>query len=117
MRIASRILPFAFSFTVTSLFFINFCNWIFQCGCHSLWAGADAMCNIHAQHGHHCPWCGHGPAGQTLIMTLLCAPQLAVSLFAKWTWPIRTVIAAALFPTMGLVVALAFGWADGYWTA
>ena len=42
-----RLFPFAISFAVTCLFFINVCDWMFDCGCHSLWAGADAMCNVH----------------------------------------------------------------------
>ncbi len=74
------------------------------------------MCNIHAQHGHHCPWCSYGTGGQALIMALICAPQLAVALFSNWSWPVRTAVATALFPAVGLVVALGFGWVDGYWS-
>jgi len=48
-------------------------------------------------------------------MTLLCAPQLAVSLRAHWNWPVRTLVAIALFPAIGLLVALVMGWMDGYW--
>jgi hypothetical protein len=110
-----RLSPFLISFAVTSVFFINFCSWIFKCGCRSLWAGADAACNIHAMHSHHCPWCSHGHAGQALVMMLICAPQLAIALAAKWSWPVRTIVATALFPAAGLLVALAFGWADSYW--
>jgi hypothetical protein len=60
----SRFSPFAISFTLTSLFFINLCNLIFRCGCRSLWAGAAVACNIHAQQRHHCPWCSHGTGGR-----------------------------------------------------
>ena len=109
------VLPFAVSFTVTSVFFINLCAAIFRCGCRALWAGADTACNIHAPHGHHCSWCAHGPAGYTAVMVLLCAPQLAVSLWPRWGRLTKTLIALALFPAVGLVVALAFGWYDGYW--
>jgi hypothetical protein len=111
----SRFSPFLISFTLTSLLFINLCNWIFRCGCRSLWAGADVACNIHALHGPHCPWCSHGYAGHAVVMTLICAPQLFVALFAKWSWPVRTLAAAALFPAIGLLAALGFGWAEGYW--
>ena len=48
-------------------------------------------------------------------MTLICAPQLAFTLISKGNWWMRTLIAAALFPAVGLVVALGFGWADSYW--
>jgi hypothetical protein len=112
----TRISPFLISFAVTSLFFINLCDWIFQCGCRSLWAGADIACNIHAAHGHHCPWCSHGHWGHALIMTMICAPQLAVAMLTKWSWPMRTIVALGMFPAIGLLVALGFGWADSYWT-
>jgi hypothetical protein len=49
------------------------------------------------------------------VMVLLCAPQLAVSLWPRWGRLTKTLIALALFPAMGLLVALAFGWYDGYW--
>lgn len=110
-----RLSPFLISFAVTCTFFINFCAWIFQCGCRALWAGADAACNIHAQHGRHCPWCSHGQMGYALVMILLCLPQLAVSLHSRWTWTVRAIVATALFPAAGLVVALLFGWVEGYW--
>ena len=111
--------PFAISFVVTCTFFINFCSWIFQCGCRSLWAGADIACNIHAAHGRHCPWCtygsSHGYAGYAILMILLCAPQLAVTFFTRWNWPLRTIAAVALFPISGLIVALVYGTLGKYW--
>jgi hypothetical protein len=48
-------------------------------------------------------------------MVLLCAPQLAVSLWPRWGRLTRTLIALALLPATALVVALGFGWHDGYW--
>jgi hypothetical protein len=74
------------------------------------------MCNIHAQQGHHCPWCSHGEAGYMVVMTLLCGPQLAFSLFSRWSWPVRTVAAVAMFPAIGGLVALGMGWWERYWS-
>ncbi len=48
-------------------------------------------------------------------MALICVPQLVVSLFSRWSWPVRTLICVALFPVAGGVVALIYGWIDGYW--
>ena len=110
-----KLLPFAVSFTVTSAFFINLCAWIFECGCHALWAGADAMCNIHAAQGRHCPWCSHGTTGYVASMVVLSLPQLAVSVFAPWGRTVRMATAVALFPLVGLLFALVSGWYDGYW--
>ena|SRR5581483_212500 len=109
-----RYSPFAISFCVTSVFFINFCNLIYRCGCRSLWAGADIACNIHVEHGHHCPWCSHGNAGYAIEMGLICVPQLLVSM-TGWSWKVRTLAALAMFPVAGLGVALMFGWIDSYW--
>jgi len=110
-----KLSPFAISFTVTSLFFINLCNAIFRCGCRSLWAGADVACNIHAQHGPHCPWCSHGTAGYAIVFVLMLLPQLAVTL-TRWSWPLRTIAALALFPITGSGIALMSGWIYSYWT-
>jgi hypothetical protein len=98
------------------MFFLNFCAWIFGCGCRALWAGADDACNIHALHGRHCPWCSHGYAGYAIEMALMTGPQLAVSWFARWNWPLRTAICIAIFPAAGLLTAVLFGWLDGYWS-
>ena len=66
-----RLFPFAISFTVTCLFFINVCNWLFDCGCHSLWAGADAMCNVHLANVPHCPICSRGIPGYAGVMAMV----------------------------------------------
>jgi len=114
-RANNRITPFLISFTITCAFFINFCALVFQCGCHALWAGADAACNIHAQHGRHCPWCSYGYAGYAVEIILMSAPQFAVSWWTGWSWTVRTIVAVMLFPAAGLLVALGFGIWEGYW--
>jgi hypothetical protein len=110
-----RVSPFLISFAVTCAFFINFCAWIFQCGCRSLWAGSDMACNIHAAHGHHCPWCSHGLVGYAIVMAGMCAPQFAVAMFTRWSWTTRTMAALAMIPAAGAVTALIFAWKDSYW--
>jgi hypothetical protein len=111
----ARISPFLVSFAVTCTFFINFCSWIFQCGCRSLWAGSAMACNIHAAHGRHCPWCSHGYTGYAVVMALMTAPQLAVTFYGRWNWPVRTMAAVAMFPISGLAIAWVFGLMDAYW--
>jgi hypothetical protein len=106
-------LIFIASATVTSAFFINFCASVFHCGCHSLWAGADQMCNIHAAGTHHCPWCAHNPAAAYLAMVV---PQAWISFgFATWSWPKRLAAALIAFPVFGGVAAVIYGVASGYW--
>ena len=111
----ARFSPFLISFGVTCTFFINLCAWIFQCGCRSLWAGADIACNVHAAHGHHCPWCIRGYLGEAIVLALMCAPQFAVAAFARWNWTTRTMAALAMFPAAGSVIALVYGAMDLYW--
>jgi hypothetical protein len=110
----TRIAPFLISFAVTCVFFIDFCAWVFGCGCTHLWAGADVACNIHAAHGHHCPWCSHGYAGYAIAMAAMCAPQFAIAMFSRWNFAARTLAAVALFPIAGYITARIFAWADLY---
>src|SRR5262249_41593711 len=99
--------------TVTSVFFINFCSMVFQCACRSLWAGADASCNVHRMGVHHCPWCAHNPALAYLAMIV---PQALISFWpSAFSWPARLAGAALAFPLFGGAAALVYGLASGYW--
>lgn len=110
----NRLLPFGVSFAVTCVFFLDVCAWLFECGCRSLWAGADATCNIHAV-GRHCPVCSHGVAGYAAMMTALCAPQLLASTWSNWSLPVRTILCLAIFPAAFVGAGLLLGVSDGYW--
>lgn len=110
-----RLVPFGVSFTVTCLFFINICDVIFGCGCRSLWSGADALCNVHLAGSRHCPFCSRGVVGYAAIMTLVSAPQFAVSMRSRWSLPARIVLCLLLFPAAMLAVGLAAGAYDRYW--
>jgi hypothetical protein len=111
-----KALIFAAAATVTSVFFINFCAAVFQCGCGSLWSGADAHCNIHTDGAHHCPWCAHSMIASVIPWTLIVAAQAAVSFLP---WPMHTGVrlasAVAAFPIVGGIVAVGYGLATGYW--
>lgn len=110
-----RLLPFALSFSVTCTFFINACAWIFACGCRSLWAGGDALCNVHLAHSRHCPFCSHGTVGYAAIMLAVCLPQLAASTWAPWTRGVRIAVCLALFPLAMGATGFLLGWLHGYW--
>ena len=103
------------SFAVTCLVFINVCDWIFDCGCHSLWAGADAMCNVHLANSPHCPICSRGIAGYIGIMAVVTAPQLAASVWLPSSRLVRILLCLLLFPLGMLAVGLLAGTLDGYW--
>ena len=101
---------------VTSVFYINFCDLVYQCGCRSLWNGADAFCNVHSHGSRHCPWCSIGLAGSTAVWAAIVGVQVFVA-----TRPIpsnalaRSLLAIAAFPLVGGVLALLIGLATGYW--
>jgi hypothetical protein len=109
---------FLIAATVTSVFFINFCATIFQCGCQLLWTAADQYCNIHAAHGKHCPWCSFGYAGYAGVYGTIIASQALVAfggLWWGWHWFLRLITSLAAFPFSGLVLALLLGWYTEYW--
>ena|SRR5688572_4776211 len=107
---------FLTSAVITSVFFINFCATVFRCGCASLWNGADAHCNVHLAGLHRCPWCVHGLIASAIPYLLIIAAQAAVSFWPKAMPPtVRLASAAAAFPIVGVLVALLYGLATGYW--
>jgi hypothetical protein len=110
---AQKSLILVASVGVTSLLFINFCALVFQCGCHSLWAGAADTCNIHMPGSHHCPWCAHNPA---YAYTAMVIPQVLIS-FWSWqcAWWKRLAAALAAFPVFGGIAAVVYGLTSGYW--
>jgi hypothetical protein len=113
----SRFGPFVLSFAVTCLLFIDLCGWMFSCGCVSLWAGADAACNVHAAHGPHCPICSRGSVGYAGVFSVIALPQLAASAWWRRGALVRTVVCLLLFPAAFLIAGLLLGYIDSYWLA
>ena len=107
---------FAIAAVVSSVFFIQFCATIFQCGCQALWGEAAKHCNIHNAHGKHCPWCVYGSTGHTIVYGTMLASQAAASFLPfAGSWLVRLSLALGAFPLSGLVLALIFGWITEYW--
>jgi hypothetical protein len=110
------LLIFLLGAAVTSVFFIDFCNFVYACGCTHLWAGADAFCNIHNERPPHCPWCSIGMEGFALVyLAILGAQFAALRLSAGFGWPLRALLVLTAFPASAGVLALAVGWSKGYW--
>jgi hypothetical protein len=117
-RYLSSVPIFLVAAVVTSVFFINFCATVYQCGCQWLWGDAARFCNIHAEHGKHCPWCAIGPAGGRAVWgAMLCSQAVMAFGGIRWGWSRMARLAASLaaFPASGLVLALVLGWYMGYW--
>ena len=102
---------------ITCVFFIDFCNLIYRCGCKSLWAGADRLCNVHIPSAKHCPFCSHGATAYAIVLGLILIPQLLVGWWpSHWDWRIRLMAAVLVFPLVATIAALAIGIVDGYWS-
>jgi hypothetical protein len=109
-------LIFLVAAAATCILFINFCNFVFGCGCTWLWAGAADHCNIHHHGPRQCPWCRYSTAGQLGVWLGMVIPQAIVSFWpARWRWPLRLSLALAAFPAAGTLIALITGTIAGYW--
>lgn len=112
-----RITLFIAAAVTSSLFLIDFCNLVYACGCRSLWAGADAACNIHTHGVKHCPWCSIGLPGSVSVWAIIIASQsficFRINRLAAVT---RSLAAFAAFPVTGGLLALVVGLWTGYWT-
>lgn len=110
-------LAFALAAIPTAAFSINFCAWIFGCGCRSWWAGASASCNIHIQNARHCPWCIYDGQGFRVAVVLILAAQAAIMLLPERIGlKYRFALAVAAFPLVGGGVAAMYGWISHYWS-
>jgi hypothetical protein len=101
---------------ITSVWFINFCAFVFSCGCHSLWAGAAEHCNIHNALPPHCPWCVQdGLYGLGAYSAMVLAQAAVVFWPGGLGLAIRALGAVVAFPLVGAFMAVLAGWYTGYW--
>lgn len=99
----------------TGVFFINWCDLVFQCGCTFSWAGGAAHCNIHNAGPPHCPWCVNAPAaGASLAFTLLVQGAV-VWRPGPMGW-LRALAAFAASPSASILAGAVVGVATGYWS-
>jgi hypothetical protein len=99
----------------TSVFFVDWCAVVFECGCRSLWSGIATYCNIHAEAGPHCPWCEHPLIGGGVAFAAAALAQwLAVYRTNGSSWK-RLVLALVAFPVASGLVALVQRFAWNYW--
>lgn len=115
-----RWLSFVISVAITGVFLVNFCDLVFQCGCRSLWNGADAHCNVHDPASRDCPWCAHRPWGDVVPLGAIIGAQAGLCFSRRGpfsgSFVHRLTLSLMMFPLVGGVVALGFGLATGYWS-
>lgn len=112
----SRVFIAAGAAAVTSAFFIDFCDLVYRCGCRSLWAGADAACNVHVHGVKHCPWCSIGMSGALAVWGTIVAVQAFMAMRPGGAGMVsRIILSIGAFPVVGGILALALGVWLGYW--
>lgn len=116
MTRGARIGLFLAASIVTSVFFIDFCGFVYGCGCQSIWAGADSACNIHTHGVKHCPFCSIGLPGPVGVWALIVASQAGICFGVPGLGTVvRSIAAFAAFPVTGGILALVIGVFLGYW--
>lgn len=110
-----RVAVFVVAATVSSVFFIDFCNLIYACGCKSLWAGAAESCNIHTHGAKHCPFCAIGTVGSYSVWGVIVVVQGLVA-FSRLDFVSTLLGSLAAFPVTAGVLAVALGLWMGYWS-
>lgn len=102
---------------VAVVFYIDLCALLFACGCHSLWNGAAAACNIHSAGAPDCPWCqGAWWSGYTPLLAIVAAQALVAGWPGQASTLRRLALAVLVFPVLGSLLALLYGLALGYWS-
>lgn len=118
MPIRSHLLKlglFAAAAAFTGVFFINWCDLAYQCGCTFLWAGAADHCNIHNSNPPHCPWCANTSAGGMAFGFTLLVQALVVWRPGPVTTG-RALAALAASPVAAGAAGMVIGLAAGYWS-
>ena len=111
-----RTLAFLIGAGFASVFFLNFCDAVYQCGCRSLWDGADAHCNVFDETNRDCPFCAHRPWGDAIPLGAILSAQGFVCFSrSKMSMRVRALGALLAFPVIGGLVAIAFGILTDYW--
>lgn len=107
---------FGIAVVVLCIFFVNWCDVVFQCGCRSLWNGIATYCNIHAATGPHCPWCEHPLFGGGVAFGAAVVAEWAVVYRTSTSSPwLRLVLALAAFPFASGITALVQRFVWDYW--
>lgn len=102
---------------VAVLFYIDLCALVFDCGCHSLWRGAAAACNIQHAGPPDCPWCrGAWWSGYAPLLGILVVQALIAGWPGRGRPLLRFLLALGAFPILGSLLGGLYGLATGYWS-
>ena len=114
-RLAGRGLLFAAAAAAASVFFIDYCHLIYDCGCVSLWAGGAAHCNIQTPGPPNCPYCAKSDLASGALVSTVLAQAAALFAPGRLGTLRRAGLALLAFPVVVGAVGLVAGMALGYW--
>ncbi len=110
--------PKAAIFTVAAafsgVFFIEWCDLIYNCGCRLAWFGGAAQCNIQQAGDPDCPWCASPTYGGIAWFSTM-GVQGAIALWPGSAGFGRLALALAASPAAALAVGIPIGLIAGYW--
>ena len=110
-----RVACLAFALGITHVFFIQYCDLLFDCGCQALWAGRAEECNIHNASPPHCPWCLDDGAYGRWTHGAIVTASIALAVWPGRFGTARAVSVILAFPVVGALAGLLAGLATGYW--
>ena len=114
--ISARLVALGCAIGIAHVFFIQYCDFLFDCGCRPLWAGAAEHCNVLAAMPPHCPWCVEGGASGWIAFGLIVATQAGLALWPSRFGRGRLAALFLAFPVVGAVAGAVAGLSQGYWS-
>lgn len=110
-----RLAVLAAAASLAHVFFAQFCDLVYGCGCEAPWAGAARHCNIHNAAPPHCPWClDEGLLGR-LSLGAVVVSQCALTLWPGRFGVVRAIATFLAFPVVGALGGLLAGLGTQYW--
>ena len=111
----ARLACLATALAITQTLFIQYCDFLFDCGCQPLWADRADRCNIHSPVPPHCPWCLDGGASGRWANVAIVVAQVLLSLVPGSFGAFRAASVFLAFPIVGGLGGLVAALLSGYW--
>ena len=115
-KLFGRVLIFAPLAAVAAVFFLDYCNLIFDCGCVSLWEGGAAFCNIQTAGPPDCPFCATPDVAYGALYATFLVQGAVVFVPGSPGLGVRALLGFLAFPVVAGIVGVVLGLRVGYWT-
>ena len=106
---------FLLAATFSGVFFIKWCDLVYDCGCELEMSGGAAHCNIQQEGAPDCPWCASPTYGGIAWFSVL-GLQAAVAFWPGTAGLVRLVMSLVASPVGAFAVGVPIGLIAGYWS-